>query len=94
MFQDRLFTPKYFLGWIPSSFAFSLVIQNPRQGLLDALALAFMGCVTGLFFLGLTYGVAKIQNKTPVQWEIVWWCYPPISILVLCWSIFRAFARF
>lgn len=94
MFQDRLFTPKYFLGWVPTSLALSLLIGNSRQGLSDILAVAFSSCVTGLFFLGLTYGVAKIQNKTPIQWEIVWWCYPLISILVFFWSLFRAFARF
>jgi hypothetical protein len=95
MFQDRLFTPKYFLGWYPSSLVFFLVTKpTAAQDLVGILALSFGLSLTGLLFLGLIYGVAKIQNKTPIQWEIVWWCYPPISILVVLWSIFRAFARF
>ncbi len=93
MLQERFFQPKYLIGWLLSSLLFSMLITG-GQGLLFTVAYALGLCFAGFFFLGLSYLFLKFQNKVPAQWEIVWWCYPPLCILVLFWAMFRAVARF
>jgi len=93
MFDKRVFEPKYLLGWYPASLVLSMFVGS-GQGLGFILFYAFGVCLVGLFFLGLSYLFLKFKGKTPVQLEIVWWCYPPISMFAFLWGLIRAFARF
>ncbi|GEM_PF-3471369 len=92
MFETKKFVPKYFIGWIPSSLLLSIVIGS-SEGLGFIVFYTLGLCFAGLFFLGLSYLITKFKKEVPIQWEIVWYCYPPISILVFAWSIFRAITK-
>lgn len=90
MFQDRIFKPKYFLGWPGSSLPLSILVSSSNGwGIVDTLIYAFCLCLIGLFFLGLQHAVCSFKKQTPVNWEIVWWCFPTCSILSFLWGLIR-----
>lgn len=93
MFQNTTFEPKYLLGWFPSSLLLSIPVMS-HQGIGGIFLYALAVCFSGLVILGITYAILFFKKQVPVNWEIVWWCYPPLSMLNLCWAIFRAVARF
>jgi len=93
MFQNTTFEPKYFLGWFPASLLISIPVMS-NQGIGGILSYALLVCFSGLVFLGITYAILFFKKQVPVHWEIVWWCYPPLSMLTVLWIIFRAVARF
>lgn len=93
MFQNTTFDPKYLLGWFPSSLLLSIPVMSHR-GIGDILLYALALCFSGLVLLGINYGILSLKKQIPINWEIVWWCYPPLSMLNLFWSILRAVGRF
>ena len=95
MFEDRLFTPKYFLGWIPTSIPLGIVLGSTLGGGFGGAVAGILSlCFTGLVFLGLAYLFNKSQGKTPVNWEIIWWCYPSCSMFLFIWKLLSAGGRF
>jgi biotin transporter BioY len=98
MFQDRIFEPKYFIGWIPSSLVLSVIIAqgNRNTSFVYILSMTVGMLLWGLIALGIINLIASFKKPkvTPVQWEIVWWLYPPIALISVFWGLIRAVGRF
>lgn len=87
MLNERLFQLKYFLGWIPSAFVMASLLNGGAR--VEAFAMTFALCALGLVSLGVITLVTKIRGNSPVNWEIVWWCYPAVFFLNFCWQLMR-----
>ncbi len=93
MFKDSLFKPKFFLGWIPSAYLLAMLGGSSMAMGKDIWFVVFILCAAGLISLGLTALVMRFKGQAPVNWEIVWWCFPAVFFVNIFWQLIKVAFR-
>jgi hypothetical protein len=104
MLKEKAFEAKYFLGWYPASLPLSAMVSipDPELGIGFVFLYGFGLCFFGLCCLGVEFLLAKSDQQddmvlldsdqqvdmVPFRKEIIWWIYPPLSILFVVWILF------
>ncbi|MEX0272000.1 hypothetical protein AB3R30_23010 [Leptolyngbyaceae cyanobacterium UHCC 1019] len=89
MFKDSLFKPKFFLGWIPSAYLLGMLGGSSMAMGKDIWFVVFILCMNALIALVLTTLFYKFKGKAPVNWEIVWWCFPAVFFVNIFWQLVK-----